>query len=83
MITEEVGTNHAAFQHSPRSNNPVTLVATSTWSSSGNRHNTNVRYALTYAGNVSSERFSRTPHAATTSSTASRATALTSTPSDT
>ncbi len=42
VITLAVGTLQAAFQQPHRSNDPVTLVATSS-SSSGNRHNANVR----------------------------------------
>ena len=82
MIADDVGTCQAAFQHRNRSNDPVTLVATSTWLSPENRHNPNVRYAVTCAGRVPSERFSRTPHAVTASSTASRGTCEISTPSE-
>src|SRR6266511_1670656 len=81
VMALEVGTLHPAFQHPNRSNEPVTLAATSVESSSGNNTSPNVRYAVTCAGSLPSERCSRTPHTATASSTASRGTSLTNTPS--
>ncbi|HEY4992235.1 MAG TPA: hypothetical protein VII33_09145 [Nakamurella sp.] len=43
VIALAVGTDHAAFQQPNRSNDPVTRVATSSSSSSGNNANARVR----------------------------------------
>jgi hypothetical protein len=83
VIPLAVGTDQSASQHPHSDSEPVTLVATSSQSSSVNRHNAIVRYAVTCAGSFPSERLAPTPNAATAASTASRGTAETSTPNDT